>query len=250
MNFIKTPNLPQSDVALIAISGTYPKIITALKALGIETIEIKPCGNLSEPVSSHTDMLCHHLGKNQIIIAEQGDGGYLKAKLKNYGFEVISSNKCISMLYPYDVPLNAARVGHYLIANQAVLDNKIMEFCKKNGIKIINVKQGYAKCSTIVVDEHSIITADQSIERAAIEARIDTLLIEQGHITLPGCDYGFIGGACGFIGKNKIAFTGNIHKHSSYAKIKNFLDRKGIQMISLTDDDLIDIGGIIPLKEK
>ncbi|MDF2631498.1 MAG: hypothetical protein K0Q85_94, partial [Caproiciproducens sp.] len=218
MNFIKTPNLPQSDVALIAISGTYPKIIDALNTLGIETIEIEPCRNLSEPVSGHADMLCHHLGKNQIIIAVQREG-YLKAKLESYGFDVISSNKCISKLYPYDVPLNAARVGNYLIANQAALDNTIMNYCKENGVEIIHVKQGYTKCSTIVVDEHSIITADQSIERAAIAARIDTLLIEPGHITLPKYNYGFIGGACGFIGKNKIAFTGNINSHPSYGKM-------------------------------
>ncbi len=248
MNFIKTPNLPQSDVALIAISGTYPKIIDALKTLGIETIEVESCRNLSKPVSSHADMICHHIGENHIIVAKgKGD---LRAKLESFGFDVVSSNKCISKLYPYDVPLNAARVGNYLIANQAALDNTIMDYCEENGIEIIHVKQGYTKCSTIVVDEHSIITADQSIERAAIAARIDTLLIEQGHITLLGCDYGFIGGACGFIGKNKIAFTGNIHAHPSYTKMKNFLDWKGIQMISLTDDDLIDIGGLIPLKEK
>ncbi len=247
MNFIKTPNLPQSDVALIAISDTYPKIIDALKTLGIETIEVEACLNLSKPVSSHADMLCHHIGKNHIIVAT-GDGD-LKAKLESYGFDAVSSNKCISKLYPYDVPLNAARVGNYLIANQAALDNTIMDYCEENGIEIVHVKQGYTKCSTIVVDEHSIITADQSIEKAARAARIDTLLIEQGYITLPGCGYGFIGGACGFISKDKIAFTGNIHSHPSYAKMKNFLGRKGIQMISLTDDDLIDIGGIIPLKE-
>jgi hypothetical protein len=247
MGFIKTPNLPQSDVTLVAISGTYAKIIHALHLLGIETIAIEPCGRLSNAINSHADMLCHHLGGNQVIV-EQGEKS-LKLKLESYGFEVINSNRCVSKLYPYDVLFNAARMGNQIIANQGALDDTVIDHCKENAIKIINVKQGYAKCSTIVVDNHSIITADSSIVKAAQKAQIDTLQIEQGNIILPGCSYGFIGGTCGFISKNKIAFTGNIKTHPSYEKIKMFLDKREIKMICLTDDQIIDIGGVIPLKE-
>lgn len=248
MRFIKTPNLPESDVALIAVSGTYQKIIDALNELGIETIMVKPNRSLSKPVNSHADMLCHHLGNNKIIVA-QGEV-YLKSKLESHGFEVIDSNKCISKLYPYDVPLNAVRVGNYLIANQTSLDNMIVDYCIENSIKIIHVKQGYTKCSTIVVDDNSIITADPSIAKAAMTVQIETLVIEEGYIKLQGCNYGFIGGTCGFIGKTHIAFTGNIKSHPSYDKMKNFLDKKGIKMVSLSSDALVDVGGLIPLKEK
>ncbi len=248
MCFVKTPNLPESDAALAVVSGTYREIIDALNALGIETVAVKPCKNLSESVSSHADMLCHHLGGNQIIVAQEEE--HLKAELKFHGFNVTDSNKCISKFYPHDVPLNAARVGNQLIANQAALDNLIIDYCEENGIEIIPVKQGYAKCSTIVIDDHSIITADPSIAKAAKAAQIDMLLIEPGYIELKDCSYGFIGGTCGFIGKNHIAFTGNIKAHPSYSNMKNFLNDKDIKMISLTKGRLVDIGGIITLKEK
>jgi len=248
MCFVKTPNLPESDAVLVAVSATYQGIIDSLHALGMESIAVKPCLNLSDPVNSHADMLLHHLGGNKIVVAKGEE--YLKSEFESQGFEVTVSNKCISKLYPTDVPLNAARVGNRLIANQASLDGVIISDCIKKSIKIIPVKQGYAKCSTIVVDNHSIITADQSIAKAATAAQIDALLIEPGFIALKGCNYGFIGGTCGFINQNTIVFTGNIKAHPSYNIMKNFFSERDIQIVSLTNGELIDIGGIIALREK
>ena len=45
------------------------------------------------------------------------------------------------------------------------------------GYEIINVKQGYAKCSICVVSDNAIITADKGIAKAAIQNRIDVLEI-------------------------------------------------------------------------
>lgn len=247
MCFVKTPNLPKSDAVLVAVSGTYQKIINSLQSLGIEVIPVKPCFSLSDSVNSHADMILHHVGDNRAIVANGEE--YLKFKLQSHGFEVTFSNKCISKIYPNDVPLNAARVGNRLIANQASLDETIITDCIENGIKIIPVNQGYAKCSTVVVDENSIITADQSIAKAATAAQMDTLLIEPGYISLKGCNYGFIGGTCGFINQKTIVFSGNIEAHPNYNIIKSFFRERNIQMIALTNGDLIDIGGIIPLKE-
>lgn len=35
------------------------------------------------------------------------------------------------------------------------------------GMTLVDVRQGYTKCSTVIVDETSIITYDQGIARAA-----------------------------------------------------------------------------------
>jgi len=248
MEFLQTPNLPESDVALVAMSGTYQIIINAIIALGIQVIEIRPCKTLSKPISSHADMLIHPLGNKQIIV-ESGEE-YLKHQFIQHGFDVLSSNVCVSSVYPHDVLLNAGRIGNRMIANIAALDKTIIRYCAENRIHIIPVKQGYAKCSIIVIDDHSIITADQSIAEAASVAGIDVLTITQGAVELQGYDYGFIGGACGMIGKNMLAFTGNIQMHPDYLKIKNYCSSRNVELISLTNTALIDIGGIIPLKIK
>lgn len=246
MCFIRTPNLPESDVAVAAMSGTYPEITDALTGLEINIISVQPCNDLDKSVCCHADILCHHLGENRMVVANGEE--YLKNELEKFGFEAFYSNKCILNFYPNDVILNCARVGNKLIANRSALDNTVADYCEVNSIEIVPVKQGYAKCSTVVVDNGSIITADPSITAAAAAAGIDVLKITPGNVYLKGYEYGFLGGACGMIGKGKLAFTGNIKEHPDYCKIKSFCDRKKVKLISLHNGPLTDVGGILPLK--
>ncbi|WP_444657755.1 DUF6873 family GME fold protein [Caproiciproducens sp. R2] len=246
MGFIQTPNLPESDVAAAAMSGTYPAVADALRARNIEVLPIKPCKTLSVPVCCHADMLLHHLGGNRIVAANGKED--LKIKLEQLGFEVSYSNKCISNSYPQDVILNCARIGNRLLANWKAIDSTIYEYCSANRIEITDVRQGYAKCSTIIVDSRSVITADPSIAEAAERMRMDVLKITPGYVNLEGYEYGFLGGACGMIGKGKLAFTGSIKNHPDYSGMKSFCDQKKVELISLTDGPLLDIGGILPLK--
>lgn len=247
MRFISTPNLPESDVALSAVSGTYPAITDALRARKIDIIPVMPCKTLDAPVSDHADMLLHHLGGDRVVVAKGEET--LKIKLEQYGFQAAYSNVCVESLYPQDVKLNCARIGRrQLIGNGKTMDVAIQEFCVCNQIELINVKQGYAKCSTVVVDSKSIITADPSIAAAATNAGIDVLKITPGYVNLEGYEYGFLGGTCGMIAKGKLAFTGSIQNHPDYNEIKNFCNYKNVELVSLVEGPLLDIGGILPLK--
>jgi hypothetical protein len=246
MNFIKLPNLPEGDTALAAVSFAYPDILRALRALGMELIEIQPGRCLPGPVGSHADMLLHHLGGNQMVTA-RGEAS-LKDTLRQFDFEVIESNGCLSERYPDDVPLNAARVGNFLFCRQDSLDLEIGRYCSRHGVSVIPVRQGYARCSTVVVSESAIMTADSSIAQAAESADLDVLRIRPGHVRLEGYPYGFLGGACGMIGKNKLAFAGNVGLHPDYEAIKKFCGNRNVETISLADMPLTDIGGILPLK--
>jgi hypothetical protein len=248
MEFVHHPNLPDSDVALVAMSDTYQELTDAVRRLGIDIITVKPYPKLGKPVSSHADMLLHHLGEDQTVIADGEE--YLKNQLMPYGFHVTMSNICISNEYPDDILLNAARVGNKLFANCSALDKIIMDYCNNQGIHVIPVKQGYAKCSMVVLDESSIITADPSIANAAGATGLDVLRITPGFVELKGYDYGFLGGACGKISKDILAFTGSVQSHPEYKKIEAFCSSKMIKIYSLTNSALIDIGGIIPLKTK
>ena len=245
MCFIDTPNLPNKNVKLAAVSNKFPKVIDSLNKLQIQVLPIKTCDNLSSPVNTHPDMILHHLGKNKIIVAKGED--YLATNLQKIGFKTICSDSSLEKLYPGDIKLNAARIGDKLFANKIYLDSNIKHYCEKNNIEIISVKQGYTKCSTVIVNKCSIITADFSIAKAAEKYNIDVLRISQGHIQLKGYEYGFLGGACGMIGKNKLAFAGNIKNHPDYNIIKKFCSNRNVDIISLSDEILTDVGGIIPL---
>ena len=111
------------------------------------------------------------------------------------------------------------------------------------------VNQGYAACSTLIIDETSIITADRGISEKAKSLGYDILLIPSGEIALEGYDYGFIGGCCGFIDKNTLAFTGTLGSLTYGHIIMEYLNAKNIKVIELTDKHMKDIGGIIPIME-
>ena len=114
------------------------------------------------------------------------------------------------------------------------------------GYGLINVKQGYAKCSCAAVSDHAIITADNGIIRSLEDNPIDVLSIGKGSIRLDGADTGFIGGASGYDKDRKtLYFCGNIKEHPDYNSIKRFCNEQDTQIVSLNDDHLTDIGGII-----
>ena len=112
----------------------------------------------------------------------------------------------------------------------------------------VTVAQGYAKCAVCVVNDHSIITADAGVSRAAKNAGLDVLDITAGHVALDGYAYGFIGGAAFKIRNDTLAFTGTLDTHPYKERILRFLADRGQKAVFLTDEPIFDIGGAITLK--
>lgn len=245
--FLLNPNLPQNDVTLVIMSGGNYNLISKVEALGISVKTVDSCPLLAEPVNSHADMVIHHLGGNRFAAPSMNLN--ISSLLEMEGASIHYIEEKLGNRYPSDVLLNFARIGVKVFGRIDVMPLSLKYFFNDNGIDMINVNQGYAKCSTAVVDENSIITADASIAKAAKKAGIDVLIISQGNIVLNGYDTGFIGGCCGKVGRWKMLFTGDIYSHPDGKKISDFLYDKKIQVISLSSGPLLDIGGILPIKE-
>ena len=151
--------------------------------------------------------------------------------------------------YPDDVRLNCAVIGNKIICNTKTIAHEVLEYAYEIGLTVINVNQGYSRCSICVVNENAIITDDISIFTAAQNFLDDVQFISKNSIRLDGYNYGFIGGCCGKIDKDKIAFNGSIESHDDYKLILDFLNRNKVECIELHNDRLTDIGGILPLTE-
>lgn len=246
MKYIEKPNLPQGRVTVAAISAQAGESIKKLNELGIKTLRINPYNVLPEPVNSHADLQILHLGNNDIFCQnEHLCIGEFKSIFNLKNIKESAGNR-----YPDDVKLNCAIIGNKIICNINTISRDILEYAESNGLTVINVKQGYSRCSICVVNENAIITDDESIFAAAGNFFNDTLFISKGSIGLKGYDYGFIGGCSGKIDKNKIAFNGVIESHKDYKKILDFLSRNSIECIELNNKPLYDIGGILPLCEE
>lgn len=246
MKILEKPNLPQGRVVLAAVSAEAGESIKKLNSLDIETIEIPANPLLPKPVNSHADLQLLHFAPN--IMFAQNEHLFLGEMAEKIKVRRIMSNA--GNKYPEDVKLNCAVIGDKIICNKKTIAPEILDAAEKLGLTIINVNQGYSKCSICVVNENAIITDDESIFAAAGNFLNDALFVSKGSIRLDGYNYGFIGGCCGKIDKDIIAFNGAIESHKDYKKIIDFLNRNSVKLIELNNERLNDIGGILPLCEE
>ncbi len=240
---ISNPNLPENAVTCVAIGSKYNKTANSFINRNIRIIGLE-CNLLPNYLSGHADMQLFHFGNNIIFNNEISAGeSFLDFKTEIIP-EVLKSD------YPDDCLLNCVRIGNKLICNKNSVSKSILKLAEESGLTIIEVKQGYTKCSVCILNENAIITDDESVYKSAQNFFNDTLLISKGSIRLQTKEYGFIGGATGKLDKNILAFNGRIESHTDHNKIYDILYKYNITADELLDEPLEDIGSIIPLIEK
>lgn len=224
------------------------EIYENLSKLGVTPVKLHGFEKFGKfhPLSYHPDMFCFNLESNKWLFYEE-IYEINKDIINKLNLDITIIENPASCEYPHDTGLNAAMFGDNLICNARHTNPKIIEYARQAGKNIIDVKQGYAKCSVCIVDENSIITSDVSIYSKASRHKIDVLLIEKGHINLDGYNYGFIGGCSGLVNSDKLAFTGNIELHPDYHNIKNFCEGRGVETVSLSHKKLYDYGSLFKI---
>lgn len=241
-NFI--PNLPQDNAKIVVMSTNNKELVNRVEALGIKVLSSENLSKLLTFEQYHTDLQFLHYNKDTVFVLKECTS--LEENLKKYFPNVIEISKNIDKDYPNNVMLNCVVLNDKLICNTKTIADEVLQMAIKDNLKIINVNQGYTKCSTCIVNENAIITSDKSIYKSC-RNEIDVLLIRQGYIELSGTDYGFIGGSSFKYNRNTLVFTGNIKLHPDYESIKSFVENHNVELLSLTENTMIDIGSIIPI---
>ena len=210
------------------MSDLYPCFCCELAKLGYNIIPTKNIGVFHEPERRHADM--------QLL------------KIYNVLFSLKDCQKPIGKNYPDNILLNCLFFGNRLYGKLSAVDDVVLDFCKDNHIETVNVNQGYARCSTLVINDNAAITADKSIEKAFKSHGADVLLISAGNIRLDGFDYGFIGGS-GFADCRITYFFGDISKHPDYEKIRAFCKKYNSNIeVLCPSEPLTDIGGVVVIE--
>lgn len=248
-NFLLQPNLPEKQVNTVIMSGAYSEFVQAIQELQIKTIHTIKNNNLIDGLSEHADLLYNQPSKDTLVYDYSQRDNIVNYLTIGENKKLITV-KSVKTPYPGDCLLNCCVVGNNVFLNTATCCNELLEIYKNNTYNIINVKQGYCKCSISVVNNNAIITDDPSIGHAAAANGIDCIEVTKGSIKLSGFNYGFIGGCSGKINSNQLAFCGDISYHNDYDKIKRFLYKYDVEPISLIKNcPLEDIGGIMPIAE-
>ncbi len=238
MEILKNPHLPEKNVKT-AICGNHAELRKILRSRGVETIAVSDDIRLPAYIRNHADIQCCHIGNGVILTSNQD------LEIDGYSVELIPEMPSDS--YPNDCFLNCFTINNILIAGKKC-SRKIIEYAERNSLEIRFVNQGYAKCSAAIINSNAVITADKTISQA-LENDCDVLMTDCGHIFLEGYNYGFIGGACGKLSADSIAFYGNPFRHPDGKRIISFAEEHNCGVESLCNGELIDFGGFIPLSE-
>ncbi len=247
---VPVPNLPNGRVVAAVVGSVDPRVIRSLEALGVWTLAAGPNRSLPAAMCRHADLLAHPVGDGTVLVA-RGEHRLHNA-LCGFGLSVSFLRKELAPRYPGDVLLNAARVGERLVCNAGHTAPEILEAAEQMGLEVIDVRQGYAKCSLCIVSDTAVITSDGGLFSALRAAGLEVLKIIPGCIRLPGYGYGFIGGCCGKLDASTMAFAGDVSTHPDGGKILAFLERHGVSCHNLLPEGekLLDIGSILPLMQE
>ena len=225
---------------------------------GHDLFRVMSSGAVQDPVSCHPDMFICRPGISDCspavicpdIELRDGSGRHLDV-LSLCGDEdrcrhFIRGSVHLRRDYPHDIAYNAACTGRFFIHNLKYTDPVLLEAAKSLGMQLINVRQGYAKCSTVIVDSTSIITYDRGLGRSCSDAGMEVLTVAPGHVKLPGYDTGFIGGSSGRI-DNTVIFNGNLEDHPDFHAIIQFIHNKGLEVKWFREWPLTDTGSFIQI---
>lgn len=225
-----------------------------IESLGYEIIEVTYNPDLYDEISAHVDI--SYIKINDTIITSP-DKFVDFSKIT----ECIVGKTKLSSEYPKDIPYNVCIMGKNAIHNFKYTDAVIKDKLNKESFNLIDVKQGYTKCSIAVIDENSCITTDMDIAKKLMDNGIDVLFVYEPDIKLLKrtnqnetkqnrmfFEYsdmqGFIGGAMTRIDDEIILF-GDVNKLLNKDKIINFARSRGLKFKWFEGLDIIDYGGVV-----
>ena len=221
----------------------------ALVKLGYKLIETNTNLKLYPEIDSHPDIFFTKIKNNLIVEESQFEMCKNSVKTK---INIVKGSKVLNQKYPNDIHYNVCIFGNYAIHNFKYTDNKVKEILDKEGYEQIDVNQGYTKCSIAVIDENSVIIADKGLyERLKnyninilfLDHFLDIKLINENEISLMN---GFIGGTISRVGDN-VFISGDLNKIDKNNQIKNFIEKRNLNIISFGKLDVIDYGGILEI---
>ena len=226
----------------VLVAENFPEASAEkLKSYG-QVVRTKANTRVLKGLDTHPDILVHPLPSGNLVV-DRDNYDYYKEIFPNK--KIIPSHSSLTGKYPGDILLNAFAFKKIFIHNVKHTDQVILDYYKKAGYDLVNIKQGYAKCSCLVTEDF-VITSDGGIYES-LRDLIPIYKIDHGQIKLQNFNYGFIGGASGVLGK-KIFFTGDFSHHSSYEEILKIINKYDYEIEILSKDPIEDYGTIFFIK--
>lgn len=222
------------------LSSLAPPSAFRLLARYAEVTPFVVDGAAYSPINTHPDIFIARKGAT-VFIAPSLPERY-SLLLERAGHTVRVGEAHVGTAYPATVPYNAVVTNAYTLCARehtaCVLLND-----EGGARRVLDVRQGYARCNTIPLGDCACITSDKGIARVMEHAGIRTLYVTPKGVALPFFPHGFIGGAAGVVGR-RVFFIGRLSAHEDGARIRSFCMEEGYEVVDLGNTPLFDGGSI------
>ncbi|MDD3011794.1 MAG: hypothetical protein PHU97_10815 [Bacteroidales bacterium] len=191
------------------------------------------------PLHGHPDLFLFTNGENRVVAPDAPP--LLLSIMEKHGIQHIKGLWPAGTKHPETARYNAAALPDILIHNPMLTEQTILTLYTTG--QIYAVKQGYSRCSTLLLDSEHLITSDKGIARVWQSAGKEALWVQSRKIILPGYDYGLFGGCCG-IHKKEILLSGTLDTVEEVDEIRQFAANCGFSFVEPREGPLQDVGGI------
>ncbi|CAM2777415.1 DUF6873 family GME fold protein [Hathewaya histolytica] len=222
----------------------FPEELEKLETLNKKILKVPELDILYPSIKGHPDILINIIDNKSILVHKDIQMDFIQL-LESKNLKVLYTENSLEATYPKDIIINALSTEEFFIHNLNFTDKTLLK--KNMHKKLISVNQGYTKCSTALVNKNSIITSDVTIAKNLKENNFNVLLIPPGDIILEGLNYGFIGGTCGLVEDNVLAFYGDLNYYAYGREVLKFLKECKVEPLFLRKSKLIDRGSILSI---
>lgn len=238
---------------LLLAENTPKKIVAAAEAHGFDVAYVPSAVGMASPVAAHPDML-FFCGFGQLFVRlrhlENKRIFEISEQISRSGYILSPTSDEPSELYPSDIAFNCFILPQTALIGKAdFISGAIKCAATSSGLPVIESKQGYSKCSSVLIsgtnrNDSLVISADTSIIRSVSDCAASAVKISCGHVSLPGYDTGFIGGAS-FSTDDTVYFLGDVSRHPDFKLIVSSANALGRDVVSLSDEMLFDAGCLL-----
>ena len=226
---------------IILCGGDMPPYYVNKLGRYADRVEVMPgFGGISGATSTHPDMLGYAAG--DVLYLSEEYYGRERRFFDSLGCRIEVCPVTFGG-YPRDICFNVFAIDGVLYGRTDMTPPQITSAYKK----LAKVKQGYAKCSAVLLGG-GVVTADRGIAEAVVKNGGGALLITPGSVALRGYEYGFIGGACAVAESGTLIPFGDLDEHPDAARIRSFAAERGYTVDNgRPGDPLLDCGGVLTL---
>ncbi len=206
-----------------------------------EVVPFATKGITYPPLSGHIDIFACKVPKTLVVSPNIPETYIELLSLNDIPYELGKTDvsQTLNSVCAYNVSANENIAIHQFDRTDPVLKSKL------NTCVQIFCKQGFARCSSILLNDR-VITSDAGMAKILQSKQIPCLYITQDAIRLPGYKCGCFGGVCGII-ENTIFLVGSLVYHSQGKMIQDYIYDAGFKLIELYDGPFIDVGSIFVL---